>query len=547
MTDLRTANDSGSEVSYDVIVVGAGFAGMHALHRLRGIGLAVRVFEAGAGVGGTWFWNRYPGARCDVESVDYSYSFDPELEQEWRWTERYATQAEILSYLNHVADRYDLRRDIQLNTRVLSAVLDEETGRWIVTTDDGRRHTARFCIMASGVLSRIKTPDIPGIERFAGERYHTARWPHEGVDFSGKRVAIIGTGSTGVQAIPVIAEQAEHLYVFQRTPNYSVPARNRLLEDDYIAAVKAGYRERRQAARRSTAGVPGDPPPRSALDFTPEQRLEVYEQGWKVGGGPAILRAFSDLLVSAEANETVAEFVRGKIRKIVRDPEIAESLTPRDHPLGAKRICVDTNYFETYNRDDVTLVDLRKTPIVETRERAIRTTAGSFEIDALVLAIGFDAVTGALTDIDIRGRDGLQLREKWAHGPRSYLGLMMAGFPNLFTVTGPGSPSVAGNVVHHIEQHIELIAGCIEHLDLHEASSIEASPEAESAWVEHVAEIAAGTLFPKANSWFLGANIPGKPRVLLPYVGGAARYREICDGIVSRGYEGFLIETKVLG
>jgi cation diffusion facilitator CzcD-associated flavoprotein CzcO len=547
MTDLRTANGSGSEVSYDVIVVGAGFAGMHALHRLRGIGLAVRVFEAGAGVGGTWFWNRYPGARCDVESVDYSYSFDPELEQEWRWTERYATQAEILSYLNHVADRYDLRRDIQLNTRVLSAVLDEETGRWIVTTDDGRRHTARFCIMASGVLSRIKTPDIPGIERFAGERYHTARWPHEGVDFSGKRVAIIGTGSTGVQAIPVIAEQAEHLYVFQRTPNYSVPARNRLLEDDYIAAVKAGYRERRQAARRSTAGVPGDPPPRSALDFTPEQRLEVYEQGWKVGGGPAILRAFSDLLVSAEANETVAEFVRGKIRKIVRDPEIAESLTPRDHPLGAKRICVDTNYFETYNRDDVTLVDLRKTPIVETREHAIRTTAGSFEIDALVLAIGFDAVTGALTDIDIRGRDGLQLREKWAHGPRSYLGLMMAGFPNLFTVTGPGSPSVAGNVVHHIEQHIELIAGCIEHLDLHEASSIEASPEAESAWVEHVAEIAAGTLFPKANSWFLGANIPGKPRVLLPYVGGAARYREICDGIVSRGYEGFLIETKVLG
>lgn len=543
MGEAPATNGSGGEAAYDAIVVGAGFAGMFALYRLRQMGFSVRVFEVAPGIGGTWFWNRYPGARCDVESVDYSYSFDPELEQEWRWTERYATQPEILSYLDHVADRYDLRRDIQLNTRVLSAVLNG-TGRWIVGTDDGRKYSARFCIMASGVLSRIKTPDIPGIYRFAGERYHTARWPREGVDFSGKRVGIIGTGSTGVQAIPLIADEADHLYVFQRTPNYSVPARNRLLEDDYIAAIKAGYRERRQAARQSTAGVPGDPPPRNALDFPPEQRLEVYEQGWRVGGGPAMLRAYSDLMVSAEANETAAEFVRGKIREIVRDPDIAESLTPRDHPLGAKRICVDTNYFETYNRDDVTLVDLRKTPIAEIREHSIRTTAATFDVDALVLAIGFDAVTGALTDIDIRGRDGMRLREKWAHGPRSYLGLMVAGFPNLFTITGPGSPSVAGNVVHHIEQHINWIADCIDYLEDHDVSSIEASPEAEETWVEHVAQTAQGTLFPKANSWFLGANIPGKPRVLLLYVGGAARYREICEDIVSRGYEGFLLEAK---
>jgi cation diffusion facilitator CzcD-associated flavoprotein CzcO len=538
MNDVLPSEGTGAD--YDAIVVGAGFAGLYALHRLRSAGFSVRVFEAAPEVGGTWFWNRYPGARCDVESIDYSYSFDEDLQQEWRWKQRHSTQAEILEYINHVADRFDLRRDIRLSTRVESMRFDEASGTWTVVTDAGTA-TARYCVMASGVLSRMKTPDIPGIDTFEGRLIHTARWPDGGVDLTGKRVGVIGTGSTGVQAIPVIAKQCAQLYVFQRTPNFSVPARNRPLDDEYVAQVKASYGERREAARRSTAGVPGDPPERHALDFDESDRTKIFEEGWAKGGGPAILRAFSDLLTNEEANATAADFVRSKIHEIVDDPVVAAALTPHDHPLGAKRICVDTDYFATYNRDNVALVDLRSTPIVEMVPTGIRTADRVYDLDIVILAIGFDALTGALMDIDITGRDGVTLQETWASGPRTYLGLTVAGFPNLFAVAGPGSPSVLGNVVHHIEQHVDWIGRCLEDLRARSHDRIEALPEAEARWGEHCRQVAQGTLFEKADSWFVGANVPGKPRVLLPYVGGAARYREACDAVADHDYEGFAL------
>lgn len=540
---LHEASPS-TRTRFDAIVVGAGFAGLFALHRLRTMGMTVRVFEAAGGIGGTWFWNRYPGARCDVESMDYSYSFSEELEQEWNWTERYASQPEILRYLNHVADRFDLCRDIQLETRVMSVLYEEHSGLWTVVTADGAEYAAKFCVMASGVLSRVKTPDIAGIDSFAGERYLTARWPSEGVDFTGKRVAVIGTGSTGVQAIPQIAREAEHLYVFQRTPNYSVPARNHPLAEEFVAQVKARYGERRAEARRSAAGVPGDPAPRSALGVSPEERRQIYEDGWKKGGGPAILRAFADLMTNLEANATAAEFVRSKIRQTVRDADVAEALAPNDHPLGAKRLCVDTDYYETYNRDNVTLVDLRNTPIETILPAGIRTADSEYEVDILVLAIGFDAITGALLDIDIRGRHGQALRETWADGPQTYLGLMVAGFPNLFTVAGPGSPSVLGNVVHHIEQHIDWIVACLSWMQERGFAAIEPAPEAVGAWTAHVNELAAATLYPAAKSWFVGANVPGKPRMFMPYAGGAKRYREECNEIAGGGYRGFLLREE---
>jgi cation diffusion facilitator CzcD-associated flavoprotein CzcO len=546
MSDLPRAADGDQRtgVDHDVIVVGAGFAGLYALHRLRGAGFSVRVFEAGPDIGGTWFWNRYPGARCDVESIDYSYSFDEELQQEWRWSERYSTQAEILKYINHVADRFELRDDVQLSTRVEAMRFDDQRGIWSLTTSTGEQRTATFCVMASGVLSRIKTPDIAGIDTFAGQLIHTARWPEGGIDLSGKRVGVIGTGSTGVQAIPLLAEQAQHLHVFQRTPNYSVPARNRPLDNAYVAEIQATYAERRQAARRSTAGVPGDPPERYAVEYSEADRTQVFEQAWAKGGGNSMLRSFADLLTSDAANAMAAEFVRSKIRELVDDPEVAESLTPHDHPLGAKRICVDTDYFTTYNRDDVTLIDLRKTPIVEVTPSGIATTRGVYDLDVIVLAIGFDALTGALMDVDIVGRDGVALRDEWASGPRTYLGLTIAGFPNLFAVAGPGSPSVLGNVVHHIEQHVDWIGRCLEALRARSLDRIEAQPEAVDAWGEHCRAVAEGTLFEKADSWFVGANVPGKPRVLLPYVGGAARYRGICDDVLQRGFEGFRLGSS---
>ena len=530
-------------VHFDAIVVGAGFAGLYALHRLRGDGLSVRVFEQGDGVGGTWYWNRYPGARCDIESMDYSYSFSEELEQEWEWSERYPSQPEILRYLNHVADRFDLRGDIGLGTRVVAARYVDEL--WEVTTEDGSRYSATYCIMASGCLSSVHRPAFEGLDDFEGECYHSARWPHDGVDLAGKRVGVIGTGSTGIQLIPRLAEQAQHVYVFQRTPNFSMPAHNRTLDPDVQRAIKAGYRERRLRARESLSGVPSTHPDalpqRSALEVAPEERTRAYEQGWVTGGIGGITLAFNDINSNAEANGTAADFVRDKIRAIVRDPATAEALCPTAHPIGTKRICVDTDYFATYNRDDVTLVDVRSAPIVRLTPRGIETTSADYELDVIVFATGFDAMTGALLEIDVRGRDGRPLKEKWSEGPRTYLGLATAGFPNLFLVTGPGSPSVLSNMVLSIEQHVDWIADCLGYLGEHGVATIEATPDAEDAWIAHVDEVAEGTLFPRVNSWYVGANIPGKPRVFMPYIGGVGTYRAHCDGVAANDYEGFSV------
>jgi cyclohexanone monooxygenase len=530
------------EHELDAVVVGAGFAGLYALHRLRGLGLDVRVLEAASGIGGTWFWNCYPGARCDIESVDYSYSFSEELEQEWSWSERYPSQPEILRYLNHVADRFDLRRDIELDTRVASATWDEAGARWTIETDNGRRYGARFCVLATGCLSAPKVPDIPGLDSFRGDWYQTARWPKEPVSFAGRRVGVVGTGSTGIQVIPELAREAAHVTVFQRTASFSVPNRNRPMDPEFERELKARYREHREQARQSPLGVPVPLTERSALEDDADVRERAYREKWEAGGGIPLLFTYGDLLVNPESNETVADFFRARIRETVADREVAELLCPRDLPVGARRLCQDTGYYETFNRDNVTLVDVRSDPIEAIVPRGIRLRSGAeHELDAIVFATGFDAMTGALFAIDIRGRDGVALREKWADGPRAYLGLATAGFPNLFTITGPGSPSVLSNMVLSIEQHVDWIAGAIDHLRAHGLELIEATATAEDAWAAHVNEVAETTLFPKANTWYNGANVPGKPRVFMPYVGGVGPYRERCDEIAARGYEGFAL------
>ena len=535
---------SGAGDHVDAVIVGAGFAGLYMLHRLRGLGLSARVIEAGDGVGGTWYWNRYPGARCDIESLEYQYGFDDELPREWRWTERYATQPEILRYLNHVADRLDLRRDIRFETRVTAAHYDEAAGRWRVTTDRGDQITATYCIMATGCLSAARVPDYEGLESFRGEWYHTGAWPHEGVDFTGKRVGVIGTGSSAIQSIPRIAEQAAHLFVFQRTPNFSVPAHNGPIDPEYERQMVERYTEQRRLARESRAGILAvKPNERSALEATPEERLAEFEARWKLGGF-AIGAAFADQAINPEANELVAEFVRGKIRAVVKDPAVAELLCPRDYPFGTKRLCVDTDYFETFNRDNVTLVDLKRAPIEAITPTGLRTVDAEYELDCIVFATGFDAMTGALLNIDIRGRGGLALREKWEGGPRTYLGLQVAGFPNLFTITGPGSPSVLSNMVVSIEQHVDWITDCIAYLRERGLTTIEATVEAEDAWVDHVNEVASFTLYPRANSWYIGANVPGKPRVFMPYIGGVGTYAQKCEEIAANGYQGFALGER---
>jgi cyclohexanone monooxygenase len=522
----------------DAVVVGAGFAGLYMLHRLRGLGFSTRVFEAGSGIGGTWFWNRYPGARCDVESLDYSYSFSEELQQEWHWTERYSSQPEILRYIEHVADRFDLRRDIQLSTRVTAAVFDEAARRWTVTTDRGDRVSARFCIMATGCLSTPQAPPFEGLDCFEGRWYHTGQWPHEGVDFTGQRVAVVGTGSSASQSIPMIAAQAAHLYVFQRTPNYSIPARNGPLDPDLERRVKARYAEYRREARESRIGFVVPRSEQSALEVTPEERQRQYEARWQ-RGGLGFSATFPDLLLSQEANDTAAEFFRAKIKGIVHDPDVAEMLVPQTYPLGTKRLCVDTDYYATYNRDNVTLADVRKSPIERITPHGLATRDHEYALDSLVFAIGFDAMTGALLAIDIRGPAGQTLRERWAAGPRTYLGLTVAGFPNLFAITGPGSPSVLSNMIVSIEQHVDWIADCLAHLRARALTCIEATREAEDAWVDHVNAVGNATLYPRADSWYTGANIPGKPRIFTPYIGGVGAYRQTCDAVVAKGYEGF--------
>ncbi len=532
----------GSSATYDVAVVGAGFAGLYMLHRLRELGFSARVYEAGGGVGGTWYWNRYPGARCDVESLEYSYTFSDELRKEWQWTERYAAQPEILRYLNHVADRFDLRRDIQFDTKVTSAVFDEAENRWTIEADRGQRIHANFCIMATGCLSAAKVPDYKGLDTFRGKWYHTGHWPHEGVDFTGQRVAVIGTGSSGIQCIPIIARQAAHLYVFQRTPNFSLPAQNGPIPPEVIEDWKQNGPRYKERALTTPFGllVQAGGTGKSALEAAAEVREQLYQEGWSVGGF-GMLAAFNDLVINRESNETAAEFVRGKIRGIVHDPVVAEKLAPKDYPIGTKRPCIDTGYYETYNRDNVTLIDTRVMPIGEITPTGIRTADREFVVDSIVFATGFDAMTGALNNIDIRGRDGKRLKDKWSGGPRTYLGLMVAGFPNLFTISGPGSPSVLSNMALSIEQHVEWIAECIAYLRNHSIATMEATTEAEDDWVRHVAEIGSQTLYPLANSWYMGANIPGKPCVFMPYIGGLPAYCQKCQEIAANHYQGFTL------
>jgi cyclohexanone monooxygenase len=523
----------------DVVVVGAGFAGMYMLHRLRAQGLSVRVYEQGGDVGGTWYWNRYPGARCDVESMQYSYSFSDELQQEWNWSERYAPQPEILKYANHVADRFDLRRDIQLNTRVDRAAFDESANAWQVATSDGKTVSAKYVVLATGCLSNARVPDIKGLPDFKGKVYHTGHWPHEPVDFTDLRVGVIGTGSSAIQSVPVIAEQASQLFVFQRTANFSIPARNSALTDEEREAFRAKYPEIRRFAREvARNGIYTEMPDRGALDDGDNERRAKYEQRWN-RGGLTFMSVYNNLAIDKAANDTAAGFVRDKIAEIVRDPETARLLQPDNHPIGSKRICIDTDYFVTFNRPNVALVDIRSNPIQEILPNGVRTGAGDYEVDALVLATGFDAMTGSVARIDITGRDDQTLNQKWAEGPKTYLGLMSAGFPNLFIITGPGSPSVLSNMIVSIEQHVDWITDCIAWMRARGLDTIEADRDAEDKWVAHVNEVAHTTLYPQANSWYMGANIPGKPQIFMPYIGGVGIYRKICDDVAAKGYEGF--------
>lgn len=541
------------DASFDALIVGAGFAGLYMLHRLRQAGKRARVYEAGEDVGGTWYWNRYPGARCDAESLAYSYSFSRELEEEWRWSERYATQPEILRYAQHVADRFALREDIAFQRRVEAAHYDEDEDVWRVTTDAGDSARAPVLVMATGCLSVPLVPDIPGLDDFGGARYQASQWPHEGVDFSGQRVGVIGTGSSAIQAVPVIAQQARHLTVFQRTPNFSVPAHNRPLDPAFTEAFKSNYPEHRRLHRLGLASGFGDlevepkefvPPLESALEVGTEDFDAILEEGWAVGGA-VFLRAAADVMMNEDSNRRVADFVHRKIRSIVEDPETAEALCPTTYPIGTKRICVDTDYYATYNRGNVRLVDLQRTPIERIVPEGVVVSgeggggSETIDLDALVLATGFDAMTGALDRIDVRGEGGARLRDAWSEGPRAYLGLMIAGFPNLFTITGPGSPSVLSNMLVSIEQHVDLIMDCLAEMEERAATRVAPTVEAQDGWVAHVNEVASATLMPKAGSWYMGANVPGKPRVFMPYAAGVGVYREVCEQVVAEGWRGF--------
>lgn len=550
--------------SYDVVIVGAGFAGMYLLHRLRKMGLSAIVFEQGDDVGGTWYWNRYPGARCDAESLAYSFSFSPELEQEWNWTERYAAQPEILSYARHVSERFDLRKDIQFNTRVESAHFDPSARDWRVTTTKSNTSTqpedssepavnpslevtGQFCVMATGCLSVPQLPDIPGIESFEGNFYQASQWPHEPVSFKGQTVGVIGTGSSGIQAIPVIAEEAKHLYVFQRTPNFSVPAKNAPLDQHWASSFKENYAKHRQNHKRGIGSGFGDlkiepaesvPEPVLRAQLTEEEATSVLEGAWDVGGA-RFMGAIGDQLMNDDANAFAVKFVHNKIHEIVKDPATAEALCPTNHPIGTRRICVDTDYYATYNRDNVTLVSVKDTPIDAVVHNGVQVDGKVTKLDTLVVATGFDAMTGALLGIDIQGRDNQSLSEKWEAGPRSYLGLSVEGFPNLFTITGPGSPSVLSNMMVSIEQHVDWVIDCLTFMKEHHYETIDAELEAEDQWVKHVNDVANMTLFPKGGSWYLGANVKGKPRIFMPYAAGVGAYREVCDSVVKQGYKGF--------
>ena len=533
-----------TDSDFDVLIIGGGVAGLYLLYRLRGLGLSVLAFEAGPNVGGTWYWNRYPGCRCDVESLEYSYSFASDLQQEWSWPERYGTQPEILKYINHVTERFSLRRDIRFNTRIRSATFCRRKVLWTLTTDSGENIRAPYCVMATGNLSSPQTPEFPGLECFQGDWFHTGLWPHEEVDFTGKQIGIIGTGSSGIQAIPHIARQAKHLYVFQRTANFSLPARNGPLDPEIERRHKSEYSVRRKAAFATPFGIAGYPPPeKSALEVSDKERLRTYEQKWGEGGQISFLYSFNDLLINKASNDTAAEFIRQKIRKAVKDPVVAELLAPKSHPIGTKRLILDTDYYETYNRNNVTLVDVSSRPIEEIEPNSIRTGDDQFIVDSIVFATGFDAMTGAILDMNISVQDGPSVRDVWKHGPTSYLGLTIAGFPNLFTITGPGSPGVKSQMILSIEQHVDFIADCLQHMRSRDLIQIEATFNAEDSWVKHVKEVADATLYPLANSWYMGVNVPGKPKVFMPYVGGVDRYKNKCDEVVADGYVGFTMSA----
>lgn len=525
-------------ITIDALIVGAGFGGMRALYTLRSMGFAVQAIEASSDLGGVWHHNRYPGARCDVESYDYSYMFSPELEQDWRWSERYATQPEVLRYAHHVADRFDLRRDIAFDTRMERADYDEGTNRWTVSGTDGRQWNAGYLILAVGQLSTTKRPLFPGQDSFKGQILHSAEWPHEPVDLAGKRVGIIGTGSSGVQMTPVVAAEAAHLTVFQRSANFSIPAANAPIPDDEDRAVKADYRARRDRALNSPSGLGFVPNGASALDAEPEERTAVYEAAWRrLGFGFAL--AYKDILLNAASNETAAAFIRAKIAEQVDDPATRALLTPQGFPFGTKRPSVDSHYFATFNRDNVTLVDIKAAPIKAITPDGIRTADADYPLDIIVMATGFDAFTGSLLRPAISGRGGLTLSEAWNDGPVSYLGLSVADFPNMFIIVGPGSPSLLSNVILSIEQQVDWLAALLGHARDHDIAAIEATVEEQDAWVAHVNMRAQETLYPEAASYYMGAEIEGKPKVFMPYSGGVRAYRRILENVAAAGYAAF--------
>ena len=528
------------ERSVDIAVVGAGFAGMYMVHRARTANLSVQVFEAGTDVGGTWYWNRYPGARCDIESVEYSYSFDNDLQQEWEWNQRYAGQPEILTYAQHVADRFDLRRDIQFSTRVTSAIFNEKSNNWTVTTDQGDVVTARFVVFATGCLSSTNFPHFIGADSFTGPTYHTGEWPHDGVDFTGKTVGLIGTGSSAIQSIPIIAEQSKHLTVFQRTATYSIPARNDTIDKEYVKEVKANYNEFRDLNRQQMGAFGSNirRGEQAALEVSEAERRQEFELRWEEGGF-AFLSSYNDFLLNHDANETVAEFVREKIYSIIKDPDTAKKLLPTQ-VIGCKRLCLDSGYYETFNRSNVSLVDVGSDPIERITEHGLVAGGDQHTFDVLVYATGFDAMTGSLLKIDIRGRNNQPLAEAWDAGPVTYLGLSTAGFPNMFMVSGPGSPSVLTNMMMSIEQHVEWISDCISHIVSSGKTTIETTDKEQTEWVAFVNAVADMTLYPSCNSWYLGANVPGKPRVFMPLL-GFPTYADKCTEVAANGYEGFVL------
>ena len=519
----------------DVIIVGAGFSGLYMLYKMRKMNLKALIIERASDAGGTWFWNRYPGARCDIESIEYSYSFSDELQQEWNWSNRYSDQSEILEYINYVVKKFNLKENIVFNTSVKSAKFDEKLKNWIVETDS-KSYSSKFCVMATGTLSSIKQPNFDGLENFKGDWYVTGEWPHEKLDFTSKKVAIIGTGSSAVQSIPVIAEEAKNLTVFQRSPNYTIPANNRPLTEKELSNAKSSYDQIREKAKYTRAGIGYNQfDERKLLDLSSEEIKKELNNRWKMGGQEIFTAGFTDVGVSLEANKIVADFVKSKIREIVKDPNVAKLLSPED-AIGCKRLCADTNYFETYNRENVELIDLNSNPINSITENGILTKNKEFKFDTIIFATGFDAMTGALQAIDITGKNGKKLKQVWKDGPKSFLGLLINGFPNLFTVTGPGSPSVLTNMMVAIEQHVEWISDCINFLSKSNLNEVEADELFQIEWMDHIEEVAKNTLRYTCNSWYVGANVPGKKRVFMPYAGGFGKYREKCDEIAENNY-----------